>query len=108
MLCYDSFKNEFFNTDNTNYIHDLFMCEVIKGIDDTIVIENWYIPDKQEQIIYKRTIDTLFSSADSINKMREFYFELQYKKSNIRKNINSIIIPPKMYIMLQGSSKFIK
>lgn len=109
MLCYDSNNNMFFNTENKDYIGSLHVCEVTKGIDDNIVIEKWFIPDISETVLYKRDINTLFSlTKQEMQKTRNFYFDLQFKKINVIRNIKGIIIPPKMYIMLQSSSKFIK
>lgn len=110
MLCYDSFKNEFFNTDNANYINDINICEATKGVDVNTVIEKWYFPSllDNNEVIYKRDIATLFDSNDRITKLREFYFDLNFKKIDLPKTIRGIILPPKQFIMFQGSSKFIK
>lgn len=98
MLCYNVYENKFFNTSNEEYKHCLDICECTKGVDNSIVIESWYIPDKQETVLFKRSDNTLFESKHNLDKIRTFYFDLQFKE-DVTKVIKGIVIPPKLYSM---------
>ena len=97
MLCYNVYENKFFNTSNEEYKHCLDICECTKGVDNSIVIESWYIPDKQETVLFKRS-DNTFESKHNLDKIRTFYFDLQFKE-DVTKVIKGIVIPPKLYSM---------
>lgn len=105
MFCYNALDNKFFHTNNENYLKDIWICEVHKGLDSSTILETWHVLSNSTDYIYKRNVNDIYLPAEEVHKKRHCYFTNISLDFN-RKTLTNIIIPADICVLLSSGAPF--